>query len=97
MAPTRKLETSFPTFGGHIGVKGELLKLMIDYTCKTDGKFRSGCIGTLADFDRKTHLENMKDVINPNYLEQINKNYLFERKIHYLECNHMAPIERLGR
>ena len=109
LVPMLMMERSFThqeaeLFVGHTGVEGDLLELMVAHACGTDGKFRSGCLGTLADFDQKSHLQGMKNVIifhaifdgviNPDYLEQINKNCLFEDKIHYLECRHMSPIEK---
>jgi len=98
-------------FVGHTGVQGETLELMIEYAQKTDGKFRPGCLKSIPEVDQLAQIEKLanngksvvifhaKDdgVINPEYLETINKTWLFENKIHYLDGKHMSPISQADK
>ena len=89
-------------FFGHQGINNEVYDLMVELGQQVDGKFRKGCLTTLVDRNQKKILESRKNVvifhalddgvINKNYLETINKDYLFENKIHYLEGKHLTPI-----
>ncbi len=100
-------DTAFTTdeaikFVSHTGVTGPTLELMIEFAGKTDGQFRKGCLGTVANVNQKEKIESMKNVvifhamedgvISPDYLEGIDKDCLFEHKIHYVEGKHMSPI-----
>jgi pimeloyl-ACP methyl ester carboxylesterase len=89
-------------FVSHTGVTGATLDLMVDLATKTDGKFRKGCLSSILDIDQKKQLKTKKNVIifhakddgviQPSYLETIEKTCLFEGKIHYLEGKHMSPL-----
>lgn len=89
-------------FVTHTGVEDDLLELMCAYAEMTDGLFRSGCLSTLAMKNQLAQIELMKNVIiihagsdgviNLNFLLTINKNCLFENKIHILPGRHMSPI-----
>jgi pimeloyl-ACP methyl ester carboxylesterase len=86
----------------HTGITGSVLDLMIHNAMITDGKFRQGCLSTLASMNQIEWLSKYKNVlifhatddgvISQNYLELIDKNILFQNKIHYLNCKHMSPI-----
>ena len=89
-------------FVDHTGVTGIFRDIMIENAILADGKFRSGCLATLTDIDQKSIIEASNNVvifhasndgvINPDYLESINKRCLYQNKIHYLEGRHMTPI-----
>uniref|UniRef100_A0A6C0C671 AB hydrolase-1 domain-containing protein n=1 Tax=viral metagenome TaxID=1070528 RepID=A0A6C0C671_9ZZZZ len=86
----------------HTGVTGELLILMCAHAESTDGLFRSGCLTTLATKNQFVQIEAMKNVIiihaesdgviNLDYLMKINKECLFENKIHIVPGKHMSPV-----
>lgn len=107
LIPFLSKETAFTLdearkFVSHTGVTGETLEIMISSAIQTDGKFRKGCLSTLTSVNQKEQIESMKNVvifhaendgvINPEYLETIKKDCLFEQKIHYLPGKHMTPI-----
>lgn len=107
LIPLLSKETAFTPneardFVSHTGVTGEILDRMITSAIQTDGLFRKGCLSTLATVNQKEQVESMKNVIifhaqddgviNPEYLETIKKDCLFENKIHYLPGKHMSPI-----
>lgn len=95
-------ESEAHKFISHTGVTGDLLELMINNAMLADGNFRKGCLSTLADIDQRKIIESSRNVvifharqdgvINPDYLETINKECLFQNKIHYLDGKHMTPI-----
>lgn len=84
--------------------ENEIMKLMIEYAKGTDGRFRKGCLGTLASVNQKQALEERKDgsvviihgledgVINLDYLNSISKECLYGGKIHTIDSHHMVPI-----
>lgn len=104
LIPLLSKETSFTheeavKFITHTGITNGLLNQMVYFAEIADGKFRSGCLASLANINQKDQLERqtgiiifhgMQDgVINPEYLEQINKSCLYQNKIQYLNGHHM--------
>lgn len=91
-------------FVSHTGMAGELLQRMIKDAMETDGNFRSGCLKTLVEKDQLVQLNRMDNscvvvihaiedgVINFDWLDtKLNKNILFEGKIHLVKGKHMSP------
>lgn len=77
---------------------------MVEFARNTDGRFRKGCLESLASVDQMTALKNRKDgsvviihglrdgVISLDYLNTISKECLYDGKIHTVDSRHMVPI-----
>jgi len=82
----------------------KIMNEMVEYAKKTDGRFRKGCLETLASVNQLSALEERKDgsvviihglrdgVISLDYLNAISKECLFKGKIHTVNSRHMVPI-----
>lgn len=94
-------------FVGHTGVTGQLKEKMVKFAKETDGKFRDGCLSSLANMDQKKHLIDFAKkgknvivmhakedgVISLDYLNEFVKDKgFFENKVHLLEGKHMSPV-----
>lgn len=92
-------------FVSHTGVTGELLDDMIDNAIRTDGRFRLGCLSTLASIDQLDQLNTRESgsvivfhagldgVINLRWLQTfIDSRVMFEGIVHQLPgSRHMSP------
>lgn len=91
-------------FVTHTGIDGTLLMEMITDAVRTDGKFRFGCLTTLTKNDQLKQLNCRNNnsvvvihasedgVVSYEWLNsKINKNVLFEGKIHSVKGKHMSP------
>lgn len=84
--------------------ENEIMNLMVDYAKGTDGRFRKGCLETLASVNQKDALERRNDgsvviihglkdgVISLDYLNSISKECLYGGAIHTIDSHHMIPI-----
>lgn len=84
------------------GVNSLNSNLMINAAISTDGKFREGCLLSFLDINYKQEFLKYNNIIifyatednivNTDYLKSLNKENLFEFKIHYIKGKHMLPM-----
>jgi pimeloyl-ACP methyl ester carboxylesterase len=79
-----------------------IFDIMVSFAKVADPKFKQGCFSTIDKINNRAEIEKYTKVIifhaendgiiNATYLNQVNKNCLFNSQIYYLPCRHMIPL-----